>query len=159
MRYWELFQKSSPPLAGQLTILSTLSQTMIVLPVTSNRRCLSKQMNDTMVNTRLILSLNLDTAIPLGLIINEIISNSLKQGIPQNSQGKITVELQEVRPTFYRLTIGDNGKGAPVGTNIVESDSLGFILITTIIEQLDGKYYLNSSPIGAYYDITFNKQK
>jgi len=119
MRYWELFQKSSPPLAGQLTILSTLSQTMIVLPVTSNHRCLSKQMNDAMVNTRLILSLNLDNAIPLGLIINEIISNSLKQVIPQNSQGKITVELQEVRPTFYRLTIGNNGKGKPVGTNIV----------------------------------------
>lgn len=103
--------------------------------------------------------LNLDTAVPLGLIVNEIISNSLKHGIPNDKEGTINVHLQEIRPGFFKLNIGDNGVGIPKGVTIEESESLGFTLITSLIDQLDGKYYLNSSPQGTHYDISFYKQK
>lgn len=103
--------------------------------------------------------LNLDTAVPLGLIINEIISNALKHGILGDKEGTIGVHLQEIRPGFFKLNIGDNGVGIPKGVTIEESESLGFTLITSLIEQLDGKYYLNSSPQGTHYDISFYKQK
>lgn len=103
--------------------------------------------------------LNLDTAVPLGLIINEIISNALKHGILGNKEGTIGVHLQEIRPGFFKLNIGDDGVGIPKGVTIEESESLGFTLITSLIDQLDGKYYLNSSPQGTHYDISFHKQK
>jgi PAS domain S-box-containing protein len=103
--------------------------------------------------------LNLDTAVPLGLIINEIISNALKHGILGDKEGTIGIHLQEIRPGFFKLTIGDDGVGIPEGLTIGESESLGFTLITSLIDQLDGKYYLNSSQQGTHYDISFHKQK
>jgi len=103
--------------------------------------------------------LNLDTAVPLGLIINEIISNSLKHGILDDKEGEIIISLQEVKPTFFQLKIGDNGSGIPSNIDISQSESLGFTLITSLIEQLDGKFHLNSSSNGTFYDISFYKQK
>jgi PAS domain S-box-containing protein len=103
--------------------------------------------------------LNLDTAVPLGLIINEIISNALKHGIQGDNKGELMIHLLEVTPSFYKLKIGDNGVGIPKGVDISTSESLGFTLITSLIEQLDGNYKLTSSSKGTLYDIEFYRQK
>ena len=61
--------------------------------------------------------LNIDTAIPLGLLINEVLTNSLKYGIPGMEAGAIFIDLQSIREdadngsTMYQLRIGDNGVG------------------------------------------------
>lgn len=103
--------------------------------------------------------LNLDTAIPLGLIINEIISNALKHGIQEENKGVISIHLKKLSPDLFSLKISDDGIGIPSDINIEESESLGFTLITSLIEQLDGTYALNSSSSGTLYDISFYKQK
>ena len=103
--------------------------------------------------------LNLDTAVPLGLIINEIISNALKHGIKDNNEGVINIHLQEVKHTFFNLKISDNGIGIPDGIDISTTESLGFTLITSLIEQLDGTYKLTSSSNGTSYNIAFHRQK
>lgn len=103
--------------------------------------------------------LNLDTAVPLGLIMNEIITNSLKHGLTELTDGLIEITLSEQGNGYFHLLIGDNGKGMETPINIEESDSLGLTIISSLVEQLDGHYKLQSSNLGTFYDITFKTQR
>ncbi|MBI5102047.1 MAG: PAS domain S-box protein [Nitrospirae bacterium] len=86
--------------------------------------------------------LNIDTAIPCGLIINELLSNSLKHAFPGGRKGEINIFLGQTLVedrTVYDLVISDNGVGIPEGIEMGKSESLGLQLITTLIEhQLRG---------------------
>lgn len=88
------------------------------------------------------LFLNLDTSIPCGLIINEIISNSLKYAFPDDRDGIIFVTLKVNR---HKVTIeaGDNGIGIPETIDIKETQTLGLQLVDTLIEQLSGTLELD----------------
>ena len=80
----------------------------------------------------------LDTAIPCGLIINELVTNSLKHGFPTGSPGEIVIELCETHDRQFRVTVRDNGIGLPEGSNLSSTTSLGLRLVRTLVEQLSG---------------------
>ena len=101
--------------------------------------------------------LNLDTAIPLALIVNEITTNSLKYGIKGLSNGKISLDLKVLKNQHYQMFIGDNGSGIDAsnfGTNKV---TLGMMLIRKLIRQINGSVELLETKVGTYYKINFQE--
>lgn len=98
--------------------------------------------------------LNLDQAIPCGLIINELITNSLKYAFPEKKEGaKIWINVS-LEGNMVRIELGDNGVGLPEGFDYRETDSLGLQLVVTLVEQLDGTIEMSRSQ-GTTYLITF----
>jgi two-component sensor histidine kinase len=99
--------------------------------------------------------LNLDASIPCGLIINEIISNSLKYAFPDNRDGIIFVTLR-VDKNKVKIEVGDNGIGIPENVDIKNTQTLGLQLVDTLVEQLSGTVKLKRSK-GTIFSIEFNK--
>jgi PAS domain S-box-containing protein len=100
--------------------------------------------------------LNLDLAIPCGLIINEIVSNALKYAFSKTTEnGKISIKMYTKEDDLI-IEIGDNGKGLPKHIDYRNTESLGLQLVVTLIEQLDGTIKLNKT-IGTNYTIIFNQ--
>ncbi|RPI18156.1 MAG: hypothetical protein EHM58_06425 [Ignavibacteriae bacterium] len=83
--------------------------------------------------------LNVDTAIPCGLIINELVSNSFKHAFPDDMCGKITVKLNTDKKRKYILKYYDNGIGLANEINSLSMQSLGMQLINMLTEQLHGE--------------------
>ena len=109
-------------------------------------------------NIRLYLELaenvffNMDIAVPLGIIVNELISNSLKHAFKGRDKGEIRIKIlrEEIgecktegyKSTSFTLTISDNGLGIPENLDIKDLDSLGLQLVTSLVDQLDGELEL-----------------
>jgi two-component sensor histidine kinase/HAMP domain-containing protein len=85
------------------------------------------------------IELAVDTAVPCGLIINELISNSLKHGFDSEASGEIRIDMGHNENNKLILIISDNGKGIPENLNIQETDSLGLRLVNNLTIQLNGK--------------------
>ncbi|MBW2650869.1 MAG: hypothetical protein JRC66_07700 [Deltaproteobacteria bacterium] len=101
---------------------------------------------------------NIETAIPLGLIANEIISNALKHGFPEGRKGKIAVELtQNKKAGEYTLTVTDDGIGFPKGIDYQNPKTFGLQLTNMLTEQLSGTMELDKSK-GTSFKITFKEQ-
>lgn len=83
-------------------------------------------------------ALHIDQAIPCSLIINELVSNSLKYAFPDNRRGEIRIRLRADANNLYRLEVGDNGVGFPAKVDFRNTASLGLQLVMTFVEQLDG---------------------
>ena len=98
---------------------------------------------------------NADTLTPLGLIINEVISNSLKYAFEQDKPGKIFVRLTKEGENQYQLIIGDNGVGMPGQRINVDSNTFGSELIVALTEQLNGTIELLPEYQGTVYKISF----
>nr|WP_054858784.1 sensor histidine kinase [Methanobacterium formicicum] len=97
--------------------------------------------------------LNIETSVPCGLIINELVSNSLKHAFPQGRNGKIIVKFHKIKDK-YVLMVGDNGIG-PLEKSVLESSKkLGFNLVKSLIKQLDASLEILESE-GTLYRITF----
>lgn len=101
--------------------------------------------------------LNIDTSIPLGLMVNEIITNSLKYGFSDSEEGTITVMMNKLSTFTYELKIGDNGSGIPSHVNFRNTKSLGLKLIHKLALQLHGNIEMDNSKIGTNYIITFQE--
>jgi len=99
------------------------------------------------------LELNLETAILCGLIINELVSNSLKYAFPNTEIGEVHVSLNLV-DNKYKLIVSDNGIGFPEDIDFKNIDSLGLQLVNNITSQLDGEIKLDRS-IGTKFIINF----
>ncbi|MBC8414213.1 PAS domain S-box protein [bacterium] len=98
---------------------------------------------------------DIDKASPLGLTINELISNALKYAFPDDRRGKIEVTLQK-QENRLKLTIQDNGVGMPEGFDWKNSNTLGLKLVRTLVEnQLDGSIDMESNN-GTKFTIKFN---
>jgi len=82
--------------------------------------------------------LDVAQAIPVGLILNEVIINSIKYAFDQNDNGRITVSLRATDDHHLVLIVSDNGKGLPDKFNAFESRSLGMSLVTELVKQLEG---------------------
>ena len=94
---------------------------------------------------------DMDTAVPLGMIVNELVSNSLKHAFIGRDRGEIQIKLHreestelesedcQSTSTSFTLTISDNGVGIPENLDIEELDSLGMQLVTSLVDQLDGE--------------------
>ncbi len=96
------------------------------------------------------LRLAIDKAIPLALIINELMTNAMKHAFPNGRPGEIRIALQECRGTAcpaptYELTITDNGAGLPAGFDPENQKSLGLQLVTMLSKQLGGAVAIKSS--------------
>ena len=98
-----------------------------------------------------------DTAIPLGLIINELVTNSVKYAFPEERKGKIKIILK-LKDENYFLTVMDNGVGIPDNINPEKTETLGLKLIISLINQLDGTMELDRSH-GTKYKINFKELK
>ena len=96
--------------------------------------------------TRIALKLDLDkvfldinAAVPCGLILNELVLNALKHAFPDERKGKVTVELRESEAGTVRLTVRDDGVGFPEGIDIAQADTMGLQIVSLLTEQLDGR--------------------
>ncbi len=87
----------------------------------------------------------IDTAILCGLIINELVSNSLKHAFPGSKSGHIYINLKEKGKNMYELSLKDDGIGFPEEIDFRNTDSLGLQLVTTLTDQLGGEIQLNKN--------------
>jgi len=81
--------------------------------------------------------IGIDNAIPLGLVINELITNALKYAFPNQGKGQITISLKSVSDQDYELTVADNGAGMDKDV-IIKDKGLGLQLVGILAEQLGG---------------------
>jgi two-component sensor histidine kinase len=91
------------------------------------------------------LYLNLDAAVPCGLIINELVSNSLKYAFPDGRDGEVRIELREHSDGLARLVVADNGIGLRSDIDWSTARSLGLRLVRSLAEQLGAKIEVTSS--------------
>ena len=110
-----------------------------------------------------------DIAVPLGMIVNELISNSLKYAFQGRDKGTIRIKLfsegvinesnskdeLKRKNTKYTLTVSDNGIGIPDNINLENTDTLGLQLVSTLVDQLDGKIKIGRDQ-GTEFNICFN---
>jgi two-component sensor histidine kinase len=99
--------------------------------------------------------IKIDYAIPCGLIINELVTNSLKYAFPDGRQGKIQISLKSNDNNMIQLSISDDGIGLPKDLDIRNTKSLGLHLATALAEsQLYGEIILNRER-GTEFKINF----
>ena len=97
--------------------------------------------------------LDIDHAIPCGLIINELLSNALKHAFPNERHGGILLRFRR-RGRAFILDFSDDGIGLPPGINFRETESLGLQLVTTLTSQIGGK--IERLPMeGTGFEISF----
>jgi len=102
-------------------------------------------------------SLGINLAIPTGLLVNELISNSLKHAFPKGRRGEIKVSLRPTKRGQIELIIGDNGVGLPNDLDFRKTKSLGLQLVNTLVkDQLDGEIELDRSA-GTEFKIRFKR--
>ncbi|MFC4094330.1 sensor histidine kinase [Euzebyella saccharophila] len=104
------------------------------------------------------LQLGIDTAIPLGLLINETVTNSIKYGFTEENDGIITIILEKLeKPNLYKLSISDNGIGFKEQIDLKEIKSLGLKLIHNLARQLHGSIRGLNTVSGTSYILTFKE--
>lgn len=98
-------------------------------------------------------SFDIDTAIPLGLIINELVTNALKYGMT-NEKPKLSISITHNTETEFLLKIRDNGMGVSEDWDITKSKSLGLNIVSGLSKQLNGNFnFVNDN--GAVFLVTF----
>ncbi|MDA2919466.1 ATP-binding protein [Desulfobacterota bacterium AH_259_B03_O07] len=98
-------------------------------------------------------SLNVDRALTCGMIVNELVSNSLKHAFPEGRSGEICIDLHREDNNCI-LTIGDDGIGFPKGLNFRKTKTLGLQLVISLTRQLEGSIKLNRRD-GTVFTIEF----
>ncbi len=101
--------------------------------------------------------LGVDTAVPCGLILNELVSNSLKHAFPDDRQGEIYIELR-ADDGQLTLMVSDNGVGFPEGSGFRNTETLGLQLVNMLVDQLEGTIELDRRG-GTTFKITFARVK
>lgn len=88
-------------------------------------------------------NIDLDSAITLGLIVNELVSNSLKYAFPGSSTGKLGIDLQKLENNRYQLTVWDNGIGSP--KELGQHQSFGLQLVSSLSKKINGEIQTDSN--------------
>lgn len=105
------------------------------------------------------IEISIDTAVPLGLIINELLTNSFKYGVSAGNNNQITIKIAATEHTNnYLLTYTDNGPGMPANFDFKKSTSLGFKVIQLLTKQLGGKLNFYNDG-GSVFEVPFNNDK
>ncbi len=99
--------------------------------------------------------LGMDTAVPLGIIINELVSNSLKYAFDKG-KGTITIELQKIND-HHKLVVSDDGIGMKGEIDFEDTDSLGLLLVHTLAEQINATIEIDTSK-GTRFEIVFQEK-
>lgn len=100
---------------------------------------------------------NINTALPLGLLINEIVTNSFKHAFAGKTEGEVYVEIESISDSRYLLKAGDNGKGVTEEDLQNKDDSLGMQLIDSLTDQLNGELKIDRSLPGTHYRVEFSE--
>ncbi|MEG5031577.1 PAS domain S-box protein [Microcoleus sp. AT3-D2] len=102
------------------------------------------------------ISLNLETATPCGLIANELVSNTLKHAFPDGTTGTVSVECYQTGDQEINLLVKDNGIGFPQNLDFRKTHSMGFQVVCTLTEQLEGTIEI-SREFGTSFHLKFNE--
>jgi len=106
------------------------------------------------------ISLDIDTALPCSLIINELVSNTLKYAFPSGKGGKICIRVAREDGRGYVMEIRDNGVGLPPGLDLEKTDTLGLRLVHGLaVSQLGGSIEVGKAGKGASFIIRFPEMK
>lgn len=100
--------------------------------------------------------LNVNQAVPCGLIINELVTNAYKHAYPEGDSGVIYVSLKEQDGKIF-LRVKDEGIGLPDGFNLEESESLGFTLVSILAQQIEAEVRVHSEN-GTDISVVFEKK-
>jgi len=102
------------------------------------------------------IKLDIDTAIPLGLITNELATNAYKYAFVDSTEGKIEIDFCKTTDHKYMLRISDNGKGMPQGFDFENSSTLGLKLVKILAKQIKAKlqYSIKS---GTEFNLVFSE--
>jgi len=98
----------------------------------------------------------LDTAIPCGLILNELLSNALKHAFPGGRAGRIAIRFRKAAEDRFTLTVEDDGEGLPEQFDLQQSPSLGLRIVHALTDQLDGQLRMQHNG-GASFGLTFRE--
>ena len=102
--------------------------------------------------------LNINTAIPCGLIVNELISNALKHAFPEGRSGTLGLDLRAVAGDGYVLRVKDDGVGFPENLDFRKTETLGMQIVSTLVDQIDGSIELTRK-MGTEFIIHFEEVK
>ena len=102
------------------------------------------------------IQLDIDTAIPLGLIVNELVSNAYKYAFHDKDEGKVNVQIKHDDGEGYVLRVSDNGNGLPGDLDINKTGSLGLKLVNILTRQIQGELKV-SNKNGAMFEIRFKE--
>ena len=116
----------------------------------------SKERNINLILELEPIELNIESANPCGLIVNELISNAIEHGFSDRSSGNIWLKLKRNSTNQVILTIQDDGVGFKPGLDLYNSDSLGLELVCTLVEQLEGEIKLDQTQ-GTKIEIAFDE--
>jgi histidine kinase len=116
----------------------------------------SKERNINLILELEPIELNIESANPCGLIVNELISNALEHGFGDRSCGNIWLKLKHNLARQVVLTVQDDGVGFKAGLDLYNSDSLGLELVCTLVEQLEGEIKLDQTH-GTKIEIAFDE--
>jgi PAS domain S-box-containing protein len=115
--------------------------------------CVSAQVQlSTQISPEVVLDLN--TAISLGLIINELVSNAFKHAFTDQATGHVEIQLFPKADHQTCLKIQDNGQGLPPHFDLTQSQTLGLTLVSDLINQIDGTLTVTNQP-GATFTLIF----
>lgn len=99
-------------------------------------------------------SLDLDRAIPVGLIVNELLTNAIKYAFPEGNTGEINFSCRKNSDGKFLLQISDNGIGLPEDVNLAKSETLGFQIVNALVQQIGGSISIVSEG-GTCVEIVF----
>ncbi|WP_445664724.1 sensor histidine kinase [Fodinibius sp. AD559] len=102
------------------------------------------------------INLNLNQAVPCGVIINELVTNEYKHAFPDHQDGRIEISGYK-KDSNVTFMIKDSGRGLPDDFSIDEQSSLGFTLVNTLIDQLGGTLNIQSDD-GATFIFSFEQE-
>ncbi|MCX6136635.1 MAG: PAS domain S-box protein [Ignavibacteriales bacterium] len=103
-------------------------------------------------------ALGMVSAVPCGLIINELLSNALKYAFPSGRNGSIMIQLMQSGGNEHLLRVVDDGIGLPAGLDLGNVQSLGLQLVDTLTRQLQGRWQVRRTP-GTQFSIYFKGQQ
>ena len=103
--------------------------------------------------------LSIDTAVPCGLVINELLSNALKHAFPDDRHGTIHVHLDEHGDGWIRASIHDDGIGLPADFDLDRTGTLGLKLVQALVQQLDGRIAVDPLRAGACFVVDFPAER
>jgi len=92
------------------------------------------------------ISLDINIAVPLGLIINEIVSNAFKHAFPGDRAGEIRIALRAEGKGWFALTVSDDGVGVPDGLDLRKAGTLGMQLVSMLVDQIEGTMQIDGGP-------------
>jgi PAS domain S-box-containing protein len=102
--------------------------------------------------------LDIQTAIPCGLILNELITNSLKHAFPQGRRGEIGLGLHPLKDRTYQMIVRDTGAGLSSDVDVRDPKSFGLQIVTMLVDQLEGKMEVEKEG-GTTFKIIFKELK